>query len=63
MFVLLHFSFYQDFELISVLGKGGFGLVMDVKNKIDDCHYAVKRICLHEEFNQYVFLLSFVYLF
>ncbi|XP_054708528.1 eukaryotic translation initiation factor 2-alpha kinase 3-like [Uloborus diversus] len=36
--------FHEDFELLSVLGKGGFGVVMEVKNKIDDCHYAVKRI-------------------
>ena len=28
------------------LGKGGFGVVFEAKNKIDDIHYAVKRIQL-----------------
>lgn len=28
------------------LGKGGFGLVLESRNKLDDCTYAVKRICL-----------------
>ncbi|GFQ71361.1 eukaryotic translation initiation factor 2-alpha kinase 3, partial [Trichonephila clavata] len=36
--------FHKDFQLIALLGKGGFGVVMEVKNKIDDCEYAVKRI-------------------
>ncbi|GFY48248.1 eukaryotic translation initiation factor 2-alpha kinase 3 [Trichonephila inaurata madagascariensis] len=36
--------FHKDFQLIAILGKGGFGVVMEVKNKIDDCEYAVKRI-------------------
>jgi serine/threonine protein kinase len=28
------------------LGRGGFGVVFESKNKIDDIHYAVKRITL-----------------
>lgn len=42
-----YFSRYSsDFESIQRLGRGGFGIVFEAKNKIDDCHYAVKRICL-----------------
>lgn len=36
----------SDFDSIRRLGRGGFGIVFEAKNKIDDCHYAVKRICL-----------------
>lgn len=38
--------FFTDFELVQCLGKGGFGVVFEVKNKLDDCNYAVKRILL-----------------
>ncbi|KAG8033834.1 hypothetical protein G9C98_008315 [Cotesia typhae] len=34
------------FETINCLGKGGYGVVFEAKNKIDDCHYAIKRISL-----------------
>ncbi|XP_042905414.1 eukaryotic translation initiation factor 2-alpha kinase 3 isoform X2 [Parasteatoda tepidariorum] len=36
--------FQKEFHFITILGKGGFGVVMEAKNKIDDCDYAVKRI-------------------
>ncbi|KAK3590063.1 hypothetical protein CHS0354_041095 [Potamilus streckersoni] len=36
--------YLSDFEHIQVLGKGGFGIVYEAKNKVDDCLYAVKRI-------------------
>ena len=36
----------SDFDPIQVLGKGGFGVVFEAKHKIDESHYAVKRICL-----------------
>ena len=26
----------------SVLGKGGFGVVFEAKNRLDDCGYAIK---------------------
>lgn len=43
-------SRYQtDFDHIQVLGKGGFGIVFEARNKVDDCNYAVKRITLHSE--------------
>lgn len=38
--------FLTDFDLERCLGKGGFGVVFEVRNKLDDCHYAVKRILL-----------------
>lgn len=40
-------SRYQaDFEMVQCLGKGGFGVVFESKNKLDDCKYAIKRIVL-----------------
>lgn len=38
--------YLTDFEPVHCLGKGGFGVVFQAKNKIDDCHYAIKRIPL-----------------
>lgn len=38
--------FLTDFELVQCLGKGGFGVVFEVKNQLDDCCYAIKRILL-----------------
>nr|XP_056713272.1 eukaryotic translation initiation factor 2-alpha kinase 3 isoform X2 [Euleptes europaea] len=35
-----------DFEPIQCLGHGGFGVVFEAKNKVDDCNYAIKRIRL-----------------
>ncbi|XP_008552622.2 eukaryotic translation initiation factor 2-alpha kinase [Microplitis demolitor] len=39
------------FETINCLGKGGYGVVFEAKNKIDDCHYAIKRISLPDTQN------------
>ena len=38
--------YLADFEPIQCLGRGGFGVVFEVRNRLDDCHYAVKRIQL-----------------
>ncbi|XP_046996995.1 eukaryotic translation initiation factor 2-alpha kinase-like [Schistocerca americana] len=38
--------YLTDFEPIQCLGRGGFGVVFEAKNKIDDCRYAIKRITL-----------------
>lgn len=38
--------YLTDFEHELCLGKGGFGLVFQAKNKLDDCQYAIKRIRL-----------------
>lgn len=40
--------FQSDFDMLRCLGKGGFGVVFEVKNKLDDCNYAIKRILLPE---------------
>ena len=31
--------YLTDFEPIQCLGRGGFGLVFEVRNRLDDCHY------------------------
>ncbi|XP_015592079.1 eukaryotic translation initiation factor 2-alpha kinase isoform X2 [Cephus cinctus] len=38
--------YLTDFEQIDCLGKGGYGIVFEARNKIDDCNYAIKRIAL-----------------
>ncbi|KAG5680093.1 hypothetical protein PVAND_009619 [Polypedilum vanderplanki] len=38
--------FLEDFDLVRCLGKGGFGVVFEARNKLDDCTYAIKRIIL-----------------
>lgn len=38
--------FLKDFEQLELMGKGGFGLVFEAKHKIDENHYAVKRISI-----------------
>ncbi|XP_059177392.1 eukaryotic translation initiation factor 2-alpha kinase-like [Physella acuta] len=38
--------FATDFECLHCLGKGGFGVVFEAVNKVDDQHYAVKRTML-----------------
>ncbi|CAH0562470.1 unnamed protein product [Brassicogethes aeneus] len=41
--------YLQDFDTVRCLGKGGFGVVFEVKSKIDECSYAIKRITLPYE--------------
>ncbi|EME78404.1 uncharacterized protein MYCFIDRAFT_80821 [Pseudocercospora fijiensis CIRAD86] len=41
---ILPSRYVQDFEEIGVLGRGGFGEVYQVRHKLDDCIYAVKKI-------------------
>ncbi|KAI8785192.1 eukaryotic translation initiation factor 2-alpha kinase 4 [Biomphalaria glabrata] len=38
---------HSEFEIIKVLGKGGFGDVLKVRNKIDGGLYAIKKIVLN----------------
>ncbi|CAH8476740.1 unnamed protein product [Schistosoma turkestanicum] len=37
-------SFETDFKFIRRLGRGGFGQVFEVENRLDGCRYAIKRI-------------------
>lgn len=41
--------FENDFETIRCLGRGGFGVVFEVKQRYDECKYAIKRITLPSE--------------
>ncbi|KAE9550607.1 hypothetical protein FO519_006178 [Halicephalobus sp. NKZ332] len=38
----------QDFEEIKAIGAGGFGKVFHSKSRVDNQHYAIKKICLKE---------------
>ncbi|XP_075873524.1 eukaryotic translation initiation factor 2-alpha kinase 3, partial [Nelusetta ayraudi] len=38
--------YLTDFEPVQCLGRGGFGVVFEARNMVDDCHYAIKRIRL-----------------
>lgn len=42
--------FVEDFDTVSCLGKGGFGIVFEVKHKFDCISYAIKRITLPKEY-------------
>ncbi|PIO77275.1 hypothetical protein TELCIR_00641, partial [Teladorsagia circumcincta] len=39
-------KFLQDFEPVKLLGHGGFGVVFEARNRLDECPYAVKRIAV-----------------
>lgn len=41
--------YLSEFVPVNCLGKGGFGVVFEAKNKLDDCHYAIKRIVLPDK--------------
>ncbi|KHJ42045.1 hypothetical protein D918_07935 [Trichuris suis] len=36
----------EEFDVIRLVGKGGFGDVTEVRNKLDGCRYAIKRVPL-----------------
>lgn len=38
--------YLTDFEPVQCLGRGGFGVVFEARNMVDDCNYAIKRIRL-----------------
>jgi translation initiation factor 2-alpha kinase 4 len=39
-----HSRLFSDFEEVETLGKGAFGEVFKVTNRLDKCYYAIKRI-------------------
>ena len=48
LFLFFHYyRFYNEFEQKACLGRGGFGVVFESTNKMDDCSYAIKRITLN----------------
>lgn len=44
--IILPIRYKADFDQLQVLGKGGFGIVFEARNKVDECCYAIKRITL-----------------
>lgn len=42
--------YLTDYEPINCLGRGGYGIVFEARNKIDDCKYAIKRIALSNRY-------------
>lgn len=59
--------YLTDFEPVQCLGRGGFGVVFEARNKVDDCNYAIKRIrlpnrylpCSHHRFPSFSRFPSF----
>ncbi|XP_062973789.1 eIF-2-alpha kinase GCN2 [Elgaria multicarinata webbii] len=45
--------YYNEFEELQLLGKGAFGAVVKVQNKLDGCCYAVKRIHINPTSKQF----------
>ncbi|KJH47565.1 kinase domain protein [Dictyocaulus viviparus] len=53
-----HSKFVQDFEPVKLLGHGGFGVVFEAKNRLDECPYAVKRIAVVNRYQTKLYSLS-----
>ncbi|XP_071971670.1 eIF-2-alpha kinase GCN2 [Engystomops pustulosus] len=45
--------YYSEFEELQMLGRGAFGAVIKVQNKLDGCYYAVKRVQINPASKQF----------
>ena len=56
--------YLSDYEPLDCLGRGGYGVVFEARNKIDDCNYAIKRIALSHRYiiinQKYVIYYEFI---
>lgn len=41
--------YLTDFEQVDCLGKGGYGVVFEAKNRVDHRNYAIKRTTLPDK--------------
>lgn len=49
--ILHNGRFEKQFEILDLLGKGGFGTVMKVLDRLEEQIYAVKKVRLHLPFS------------
>lgn len=49
--ILYNGRFDKQFEIIDILGKGGFGTVLKVRDRLEEQIYAVKKVRLHLPFS------------
>ncbi|XP_063803267.1 eIF-2-alpha kinase GCN2 isoform X2 [Pseudophryne corroboree] len=45
--------YFHEFEELQMLGRGAFGAVIKVQNKLDGCYYAVKRVHINPASKQF----------
>ncbi|KAG8449508.1 hypothetical protein GDO86_016233 [Hymenochirus boettgeri] len=45
--------YFNEFEELQMLGRGAFGAVIKVQNKLDGCYYAVKRVLINPASKQF----------
>ncbi|XP_066464517.1 eIF-2-alpha kinase GCN2 isoform X2 [Eleutherodactylus coqui] len=45
--------YFSEFEELQMLGRGAFGAVIKVQNKLDGCYYAVKRVQINPASKQF----------
>ncbi|XP_040188349.1 eIF-2-alpha kinase GCN2 isoform X1 [Rana temporaria] len=45
--------YFNEFEELQMLGRGAFGAVIKVQNKLDGCYYAVKRVQINPASKQF----------